>query len=137
MFVLAAIIMGINYLAFGNFELDDFPMWVEGLTLAWMLGAAYGYFFSVISRDDPTIFQFGVILLRPSYFLSGVFFIPSELRGDVLAVFSWNPLLHAVEIARDGMLFHYKSYIDDPSYVIVCFAVMMALALAARVWRGG
>ena len=136
MLVVVAIIMGINYLVFGNFELDDFPMWIEGLTLAWMLGCAYGYFFSVLSRGDPTLFQFGVILLRPSYFLSGVFFIPSELRGDVLRLLSWNPLLHAIEISRDGMLFHYQSHMADWTYVITCFAIMMGAAFAVRAWKG-
>ena len=76
-----------------------------------------------------------MILLRPSYFFSAVFFIPNELTGDVLKVFSWNPLLHAVEIARDGMLFHYESRVADPLYVIVCIAVLFGAALAVRAWR--
>ncbi|MGN6155324.1 MAG: ABC transporter permease [Sphingomicrobium sp.] len=136
MLILAAIMMAINYVAFGNFELDDFPMWIEGLTLAWLLGVAYGYFFVVLSRDDPTLFQFGVVILRPSYFISGVFFVPNELRGDIFAIFSWNPLLHAIEIARDGMLFHYSSHVADAGYVLACVGVMFAAALAVRAWRG-
>lgn len=135
MFVLAAVMFAINYVALGNFEMDNFPLWVAGLTLAWGLGASYGYFFSVLSRGNPTIFHFGIILLRPSYFLSGVFFTPNELRGDILAVFGWNPLLHAVEIARDGMLFHYQSRITDPIYVVVCIVVMLCAALAVRAWK--
>lgn len=137
MLILAVIMMAINYVAFGNFELDDFPMWIEGLTLAWLLGVAYGYFFVVISRDDPTLFQFGVVILRPSYFISGVFFVPNELRGDVLAVLTWNPLMHAIEIARDGMLFHYTSHVADAGYVLACAAAMLAVAFAVRAWRGG
>lgn len=136
MLVLASMIMAVNYIAFGNFELDNFPMWLEGVTLASLLGAAYGYFFVVISRDNPTLFQLGVVILRPSYFISGVFFIPNELRGDVLAVFSWNPLFHAVEIARDGMLFHYTSHVADAGYVIACIAVLLGAALAVGAWRG-
>jgi capsular polysaccharide transport system permease protein len=134
-FILFAIVSAINHFAFGNGELDNPLMWLEGITLAWALGASYGYFFSVLSRRDVTIFQLGVILLRPSYFFSAVFFIPNELTGDVLKVFSWNPLLHAVEIARDGMLFHYESRVADPLYVIVCIAVLFGAALAVRAWR--
>jgi ABC-type polysaccharide/polyol phosphate export permease len=134
-YVVAAIIMAINYLAFGNFELDNVPVWMAGVTLGWLLGVGYGYLFSVLSRRDITVFQFGIILLRPSYFFSAVFFIPNELRGDVLAVLGWNPLLHAVEIARDGMLFHYQSRISDPLYVLVCIAVLFAAGFAVRAWR--
>jgi capsular polysaccharide transport system permease protein len=136
MLLLAAAIMLVNYAAFGNFELDNFPMWLEGVALAWLLGAAYAYFFVVLSRNDPTLFQVGVMLLRPTYFISGVFFVPNELRGDVLAVFAWNPLLHAIEIARDGMLFHYTSHVANPGYVVACIVVMFAAALAVRAWRG-
>jgi capsular polysaccharide transport system permease protein len=136
MLFLAAAIMAVNYLAFGNFELDNFPMWIGGMALAWLLGAAYAYFFVVLSRNDPTLFQVGILLLRPSYFISGVFFVPNELRGDVLRIFSWNPLLHAIEISRDGMLFHYTSHVADAGYVVLCTALMLAAALAIRVWRG-
>jgi capsular polysaccharide transport system permease protein len=136
MLVLAAVMMAVNYVAFGNFELDNFPMWIEGVALAWLLGAAYGYFFVVISRNDPTLFQLGVVILRPSYFISAVFFVPNELRGDILSVFTWNPLMHAIEIARDGMLFHYTSHVADPGYVVACIVGMFAAALAVRVWRG-
>jgi capsular polysaccharide transport system permease protein len=110
-------------------------MWLGGVTLAWALGAAYGYFFSVLSRKDVTIFQIGVILLRPSYFFSAVFFIPNELTGDILKIFSWNPLLHAVEVARDGMLFHYESRVADPVYVIGWIVGLFAAAFAVRAWR--
>ena len=134
-FVLAAVIMAANYFVFGNWELESAPVWVGGLTLAWLLGAGYGYFFSVLSRTDATVFQFGVILLRPSYFISGVFFTPNELRGDILALFSWNPLLHAIEISRDGMLFHYQSRVDDPMYVVVCIVVLFAAGLVIRALR--
>lgn len=133
--ILALVIMAINYFAIGNWELSNFPMWLTGVALAWGLGAGYGYFFSVFSRADPTIYHFGILLLRPSYFLSGVFFTPNELRGDVLAVLSWNPLLHAVEIARDGMLFHYESRVDDPLYVIACIAALFGAAFVARAWQ--
>ena len=136
MLFLAAAIMAANYLAFGNFELDNFPMWFAGMALAWLLGAAYAYFFVVLSRDNPTLFQLGIVILRPTYFISGVFFIPNELRGDVLRIFSWNPLLHAIEISRDGMLFHYTSHVADPGYVLLCIAVMFGSAVAIRIWRG-
>lgn len=136
-YVLAAVLFALNYFIFGNGEMSNFPMWAGGVTLAWLLGAGYGYFFSVLARGDPTIFQFGVIILRPSYFLSGVFFVPSELRGDILAVLQWNPLLHAVEIARDGMLFHYQSKLTDAWYVLAWAAGLFGAGLAVRAWRRG
>jgi ABC-type polysaccharide/polyol phosphate export permease len=134
-FILAGIIFAINYIAFDHFELDNLPVWIAGITLAWLLGAGFGYLFSVLSRRNMTVFQIGFILLRPSYFFSAVFFVPNEFRGDILAVLSWNPLLHAVEIARDGMLFHYQSRVSDPLYVIVCILLLFGAGAAARAWQ--
>jgi capsular polysaccharide transport system permease protein len=134
-YIVAAIIMAINYLAFGNIELDNLPLWMAGITLSCLLGAGYGYVFSVLSRQDVTVFQLGIILLRPSYFFSAVFFIPNEIRGPVLDVLSWNPLMHSVEMARDGMLFHYQSHVSDSLYVIACVVLLFGAGIAVRSWR--
>jgi len=53
----------------------------------------------------------------------------------VLDVLGWNPLMHAVDISRDGMLFHYQSHISDALYVVVSIVLLFGAAIAARPWR--
>jgi capsular polysaccharide transport system permease protein len=131
-FVIFAVIAVINYLVFGNGELDNPLVFVEGVTLAWGLGVSYGYLFIALGAINPTFHSIGPILLRPSYFISGVFFTANELPGRVLSLFALNPILHAVEIARSGMLFHYESRIASPIYVLLWIAGMLSAALLIR-----
>jgi ABC-type polysaccharide/polyol phosphate export permease len=118
-FVVFAVVAATNYLVFGNGELDNLSKFVAGVALAWGLGASYGYLFSALGRSNPTLQQTGSVLLRPTFFLSAVFFTANELPDSLLNVLTWNPVLHAIEIARDGMLFHYQSRVASPAYAIV------------------
>lgn len=128
-FVVCALVMLMNYAAFGNGELHDPLTFVWGVTLAWGLGGAYAYFFAVLARFNATFTPLGTVLLRPAFFVSGIFFTANELPGPLLEVLGWNPLLHAVDIARDGMLFHYQARVTSAAYVLFWIA---GLAVAAR-----
>lgn len=134
-FIVFAIVAALNYLVFGNGELEDPVHFVFGMSLAWGLGASYGYLVSVLGRFDRTFQEVGVILLRPTFFLSAVFFTANELPDRLLSVLIYNPVLHAVEITRDGMLFHYQSRVDSPIYVVGWIAGLMAAALLIRLLR--
>jgi capsular polysaccharide transport system permease protein len=134
-FVVFAIVAGLNYLFLGNGELDNPLLFLFGITLCWGLGLSYGYLFAVLARINPTFQSLASVLLRPSYFLSGIFFTANELPQRVLAIFAFNPLLHAVDIARDGMLFHYQSRVASPLYVLVWIFGMLSVALLVRNFR--
>jgi ABC-type polysaccharide/polyol phosphate export permease len=134
-FIVFAVVAAANYLIFGNGELDNIPQFVAGVALAWGLGSSYGYLFSVLGRFNPTLQQAGVVLLRPTFFLSAVFFTANELPESLLNVLIWNPVLHATEIARDGMLFHYQSRVASAPYVLVWIVAMTVAGLAVSTAR--
>jgi capsular polysaccharide transport system permease protein len=135
LFVVFAIVATFNYLIFGNGELDNIPQFVGGVALAWGLGASYGYLFSALGRYRQNLQRFGQALLRPTFFLSGVFFTANELPDNVLRYFTWNPLLHAIEVARDGMLFHYQSRVASPAYVFVWIIGLTLAGIAVSASR--
>ena len=134
-FVVFAVVAAVNLIVFGNGELDNIPQFVFGVALAWGLGAGYGFLFSALGRGNPTLQQLGVVLLRPTFFVSGIFFTANELPDNIWQVFRWNPLLHAIEIARDGMLFHYQSRVASLLYVIVWIAALIAAGAAVNASR--
>jgi ABC-type polysaccharide/polyol phosphate export permease len=130
-----AIVFAANYLLFDRAEMAAPLAFLWGLGLCWGLGASYGYAFSALSRINDRFQQIGQILLRPSFFLSAVFFTANELPNRILDILGWNPLLHAIEIARDGMLFHYQSRVASSGYVllwIAAFALIGAIASLSR-----
>jgi len=122
--ILLMVVFAANYLMFDRAEMADPLGFLWGLLLCWGLGASYAYTFSALSRINDRFQQVGQILLRPSFFLSAIFFTANELPGRMLDILGWNPLLHAVEIARDGMLFHYQSRIASSGYVLLWIAAL-------------
>lgn len=134
-FIVFAVVAAINYLLFRNGELDNPLMFVGGVALGWGLGAAYAYLFSALAVIEPTFQQLAGTLLRPSYFISGIFFTANELPADILKIFALNPILHAVEFARDGMLFHYQSRVASPLYVLGWIAALLVAGAAVRQLR--
>ena len=134
-FVVYAIVAFVNYAAFGNAELNNPLLFLWGVTLAWGLGVGYAYLMTALGRVHRTFDQVGVVLLRPAFFVSGIFFTANELPENLLAVLWWNPLLHAVEVARDGMLFHYDSRIASPLYVLVWVFGLFAAGFAVNFAR--
>lgn len=134
-FIVFAVVAALNLALFGNGELDNALMFAAGVCLAWGLGAAYGYLFSTLGQIDVTFQHISGPLLRPAIFLSGIFFVANELPENILKIFALNPILHAVEFARDGMLFHYQSRVADPFYVLFWIAGMFGAALIIRFLR--
>lgn len=128
-------VAGLNLLIFGNGELDDPSQFFAGLFLAWALGASLGYLFMTLGLINKTFEHIGPIILRPAFFLSGIFFTANELPDYVLEAFGYNPILHVVEIARDGMLFNYRSRVASPSYVVLWIIGLLGVALLVRGFR--
>ena len=134
-FILFLLVAAANLAIFGKGELADPLAFSGGMLLCWGLGGSYAYFIAKLARFHSGATNFGQLLLRPTFFLSAIFFTANELPEHILDWLSWNPLLHAVEIARDGMLFNYHSRVASGGYVlmwIAAFGIAGAVLNAAR-----
>ncbi|PID36128.1 MAG: ABC transporter [Rhodobacterales bacterium] len=69
------------------------------------------------------------IFARPLFFLSGVFYIPSSLPPEAVAIIKWNPILHIVEWVREGFYVNYDSQILDKTYPLSIAAVLVMIGL--------
>lgn len=109
-----------------------------GIGLAWALGAGFGRLAATLGQWSDTMYRVIPLLLRPMFWLSGVFFTATELGGGAQALFWWNPLFHAIEILREGFFLGYASPISNLWYP-VAFAISLALvsfAIERRVRLG-
>lgn len=63
------------------------------------------------------------LLMRPLYYISGIFFsldhIPYEYREYVL----WNPIIHAIELNRMGLFSRYEAPDVSLFYLFICALV--------------
>lgn len=130
------VILGGNVLVTGHLYLNDPLRVLYGLSLAWLLGMSMGTFFSALSVFSQSVERIVGPLFRPLFWVSGLFFTVNSLPRAVRDGMLYNPVLHCVELVRDGMFANYDARYAQPSYVFK-FIVVFALAglLLERVAR--
>ncbi|MGL6315386.1 ABC transporter permease [Vibrio sp. WXL103] len=70
--------------------------------LVWILAANIGLLFALVWAYIPEIDKIRNMLQRPLLFVSGVFFSLQDIPQSTWKYFSWNPILHAIELSREA-----------------------------------
>ena len=117
-------------------EVDDPLQTVHGILLTSVFAASVGRFAAIAGMVSETAKRMVPVVLRPMFWISGIFFIAPELPSKILPFLDWNPLLHAIETTRDGVFLDYSSsFADDWVPLTVSSAFLLAsyvLQTAAR-----
>lgn len=134
------IVMAIFYAALIALGLAPLPHAPERLMQAFAATAALGFGFgslnAVIISLWPSWLHIERVLTRPLFFISGLFYIPSNLPPQAVEILWWNPVLHLVEWMRHGYYPNYDSVILTPAYPLSIAVVMILLGLAGeRLYR--
>ncbi len=66
----------------------------------WVLGLSLGSLFSLAACFVKEVNKVKSVLTRPLFFISGIFFSLQDIPRQYWVYLDWNPLLHAVELAR-------------------------------------
>lgn len=135
-----AIVLGFVALVFGLPNPQNLLAVFLGLTFAWALGIALGSLLAVIQRHLADTIRLAPILLRPFFWISGIFFLAHELPLAVQDALWWNPLLHVVELTRDGFFNNFNSIFFDlrvplGALVACIFAFKISETLTRASWR--
>ena len=134
--LIACTFVMINCLLYGGlivFGFADLPAHPEKMLLAFMvscfLGLGIGTLNAILFQRNQSWQHVEKIFARPLFFLSGVFYIPSALPPEAIAVLKWNPILHLVEWTREGYYPHYESDVLSIAYPLSLAAVLTMIAL--------
>lgn len=95
-----------------------------------LMGFGWGVVVMIFSRIHWTIRLVLPRFSRMLILLSGVFHIPDFMPPDIRAVMSWNPMLHAVTLFRQGFYYSYPSMLLDTHYLALCTALFVLGGLA-------
>ncbi|WP_338241704.1 ABC transporter permease [Aurantiacibacter hainanensis] len=121
------ILLLLNFVIFGFFEMHDPVLAMWGFFLAVSSGGAFGYMMASLSTIVPALTRATPIFLRPFFYISGVFYTANELPPAVRDWLSWNPLFHGIEVLRNGLFEGYTSLLGTSSvpvaFIIVCVAI--------------
>lgn len=99
-----------------------------GLGLAWLLAAGFGRFIAAISMVSDSFSRAVPIMLRPLFWVSGIFYTATELSGPLQSAIWYSPLLHVTEIVREGYFLGYVSPVATPWYVVFLAAAFYLLS---------
>lgn len=113
--------------------LAELPSHPERMIYSFLGVCAFGFGIGTINailyRQNQSWQHIEKIFARPLFFLSGVFYIPSNLPPEAVNVLQWNPILHLVELNRTGYYPNYDSTILDISYPFGLAAILIATGL--------
>ncbi|MCO8146831.1 ABC transporter permease [Rhodovulum tesquicola] len=133
MFVMMVVIFGAVILIFGAEPPANPAKVVLGMGGAWMLGVGLGRLIAILGLMSDAVSRAVPILLRPTFWISGIFYTANELTGTVRDILWWSPLFHATEILREGYFLGFSSPISDPRMVLVAALIPYVLSFPAEI----
>jgi capsular polysaccharide transport system permease protein len=120
----------------GELHINSWTETLCGLGLAAGIGSSFGLVccgLSVFSRSVERLFP---ALIRPIFWLSAVFHPVESLPRGFREFLLWNPIVHSIELVRDGWFPGYHAlHVDIPyacSWILVMSFVGLSLERMAR-----
>lgn len=104
---------------------------IWGFALTCGLGISFGRFAAILSIKSDSATRIVPIILRPFFWLSGIFFVSSELPAWVADWLWYNPLLHSIEILRTGLVSGFSSDFATP--IVPVFAIALFYAASRMI----
>jgi len=98
-------------------RVDDLSLLVSGLVLSSLLGTTLGMVLCFAGLYSPALGRVQGVILRPLFWVSGLFFTANALPSNVRDILLYNPVLHAVELTRDGWFTQYSAHDASALYV--------------------
>lgn len=111
-----ALLMGIYCLVVGRVELENVLEILLGFGLASGLGAGLGMAFAGLAVFANFFERLIGPLIRPLFWMSAVFYPVNAMPQGARKLLLYNPVLHAVELVRDGWFAGYHSHYVNAWY---------------------
>ncbi len=109
----------------------DQPIQAYGMLLiAWGSGVAVGLIFGVLTPWFPNAAPLVMMFyIRANMLASGKMFLANTLPLSMVAIFSWNPLFHAIDQARGFVFLHYTPMNSEIAYPVIVTLVLLLIGL--------
>lgn len=111
-------------------HIDDPLRLLAALGSLFVLGLSLGMTFEVLGTVFGDLKRIFNIAMRPLFIISGLFFTIDSIPEAHRALFTWNPILHCIDVARDAVLPGYESP-GSLAYAWICIATLLFTALAS------
>ncbi|MGJ3241966.1 MAG: ABC transporter permease [Opitutales bacterium] len=94
-----------------------------------LFSAGIAFALSIVGVLYPEMAKLIPMVIRPLYFISGVFYTASFFPPDLRKYVLWNPLLHVTELLRGAMLDTFESY-GSWLFLSICTVISLFFGLS-------
>lgn len=103
---------------------------IEASLAASLLGLSIGMMNATLYVRFPMYENIFILINRPMYLVSGVFFLPDAMPSAVQHFVMLNPVAHIIMLFRTGFYPEYRADLMDVGYVYKCCLVFLFTGLA-------
>lgn len=128
-----AVILGGFYWAGYTFIWNNTLKFISAFLLTCIFSFGIGCLFATISLLFQEFKKIAPIVIRPLFFISGIFFSTNSIPENFLPYLLWNPILHAIELSRNSMFVEYNC--THASWPYLSFSALASLALGLALFR--
>jgi ABC-type polysaccharide/polyol phosphate export permease len=139
----AVIIFGAVTLLFGAALPHDLLSVLFAMGLIWLLGCGVGRFVAICGQLSDTFARTVPLVLRPFFWMSGIFYTAAELPGPAQDILWFSPFLHVTELMREGYFLSFSSQFANAWYPVTVAATFFLISLpmerfahSRRIMRG-
>tara|TARA_R110001583_G_scaffold195533_1_gene375571 strand:- start:16332 stop:17117 length:786 start_codon:yes stop_codon:yes gene_type:complete len=129
-FVIIGIII-IMYFMGMDMHISDPLLFLTCFFLLWIFSVSLGLIFGIAEMFIKEIGKVRELFMRPLFFISGVFFSLQDFPREYWQYLNWNPILHAIELARYSVHSTYGNEGVSLPFLACTVLVCNFLALAA------
>ncbi len=106
------------------------------LVVTWCFAFGFGRFCAICGHLSPTFQRILPILIRPLFWISGIFYIAAELPAPAQAVLWYSPLFHTIEYLREGFFLGFSSPISAIGYTMsLGLGFLLASVALENYWK--
>jgi capsular polysaccharide transport system permease protein len=128
------LIMAADALIAQRLDLEEPLLVIAGLVAASALGAGLGLVFCALGQMSTLADRVRGPLLRPLFWVSGIFFTADSVSERARDALLWNPLFHVTELVRAGWFSSYDVTHVDPGYVLWWIGGIVLVGLLLERW---
>jgi capsular polysaccharide transport system permease protein len=120
----------LSYLGF-QITMDDPLGFLLSIMLLGIFSLSLGLLVSVLGGLSNEIQKIIPIIIRPMFFLSGIFFTISSIPQPYQSYLLLNPVLQCVELVRSSMFSNYDTPVQNCSFIFISTLIAMFIGLIA------
>lgn len=108
------------------------------LLVTWCFSFGFGRFCAICGHLSPTFNRVLPLVIRPLFWISGIFYIAAELPGPAQEILWYSPLFHTIEFLREGFFLGFSSEISTIGYTLsLGLAFLLASIVLENSWNKG